>query len=156
MRLAEELRVPLVTVIDTPGAELSPRAEESAMAGEIARCIAELATMTVPTVSVILGQGCGGGALALLAAQTVIATENAWLAPLPPEGASVIVHADTLHAVEMAEAQQVRAQDLRAVGVVHHVVPEVPGESAEALARVVVAEIATSLARRTACYLPAS
>jgi len=60
MRLAEELRVPLVTVIDTPGAELSPRAEESAMAGEIARCIAELATMTVPTVSVILGQGCGG------------------------------------------------------------------------------------------------
>ena len=54
------------------------------MAGEIARCIAELATMTVPTVSVILGQGCGGGALALLAAQTVIATENAWLAPLPP------------------------------------------------------------------------
>src|SRR4051794_33220861 len=86
--------------IDTPGAELSPRAEESAMAGEIAPCIAELAAMTVQRISVILGQGCGGGALALLAARTVIATENAWLAPLPPEGASVIVHADTLHAVE--------------------------------------------------------
>ncbi len=57
----------------------------------------------------ILGQGCGGGAIALLAARTVIATESAWLAPLPPEGASVIVHADTLHAVEMAEAQRVRA-----------------------------------------------
>jgi acyl-CoA carboxylase subunit beta len=156
MRLAEELRLPLVTVIDTPGAELSPGAEESAMAGEIARCIAELATMTVPTISVILGQGCGGGALALLAARTVIATENAWLAPLPPEGASVIVHADTLHAVEMAEAQQVRAQDLRAAGVVHRLVPEIPGESAEALARAVVAEIATSLAGRAACYLPAS
>ena len=96
----------------------------------------------------------GGGALALLAAQTVIATENAWR-PAAPEGASVIVHADTLH-VEMAEAQQVRAQDLRAAGVVHHVVPEMPGESAEALARVVVAEIATSLAGRAARYLPAS
>ena len=156
MRLAEELRLPLVTVIDTPGAELSPRAEEGAMAGEIARCIAELTTMTVPTVSVILGQGCGGGALALLAARTVIATENAWLAPLPPEGASAIVHGDTLHAVEMAEAQQVRALDLRAAGVVHHVVPESPGEPTEALARAVVAEVATSLAARAQRYLPAS
>ena len=69
MRLAEELRLPLVTVVDTPGAELSQAAEEGAMAGEIARCIATLSTLTVPTVSVILGQGCGGGALALLPAQ---------------------------------------------------------------------------------------
>ena len=90
MRLAEELGLPLVTVIDTPGAELSVAAEEGAIAGEIARCIATLTTMTVPTVSVILGQGCGGGALALLPAQVVVATENAWLSPLPPEGASVI------------------------------------------------------------------
>ena len=66
MRLAEELGLPLVSVIDTPGAELSPEAEERAIAGEIARCIATLTTMTVPTVSVILGQGCGGGALAFL------------------------------------------------------------------------------------------
>ena len=94
MRLAEELGLPLVTVIDTPGAELSPEAEEGAIAGEIARCIATLTTMTVPTVSVILGQGCGGGALALLPAQVVIATQNAWLSPLPPEGASVIRHGD--------------------------------------------------------------
>ena len=155
MRLAEELRLPLVTVIDTPGAELSPRAEEGAMAGEIARCIAELSTLTVPTVSVLLGQGCGGGAIALLAARTVIATESAWLAPLPPEGASVIVHADTLHAVEMAEAQRVRAQDLWAAGVVHRLVPEVHGESAEALALAVVAEVATALAEPAACLLPA-
>ena len=98
MRLAEELGLPLVTVIDTPGAELSVAAEEGAIAGEIARCIATLTTMTVPTVSVILGQGCGGGALALLPAQVVIATENAWLSPLPPEGASVIRYGDVDHA----------------------------------------------------------
>jgi acetyl-CoA carboxylase carboxyl transferase subunit beta len=60
MRLAQELGLPLVSIIDTPGAELSPEAEERAIAGEIARCIATLTTMTVPTVSVILGQGCGG------------------------------------------------------------------------------------------------
>ena len=56
--------------------------------------------MTVPTVSVVLGQGCGGGALALLPAQRVIMAEKAWLMPLPPEGASVIVHGDTTHADE--------------------------------------------------------
>ena len=90
MKLAEELGLPLVTIVDTPGAELSQRAEEGAIAGEIARCLAGLATLSVPTVSVILGQGCGGGALALLPARRVIAAERAWLMPLPPEGASVI------------------------------------------------------------------
>ena len=66
MNLAEELRLPLVTVIDTPGAELSVAAEERAVAGEIARCIATMTRMRVPTLAVLLGQGCGGGALALL------------------------------------------------------------------------------------------
>ena len=84
MRLANELRLPLVSVIDTPGAELSPEAEQGAIAGEIARCISAMAMMRVPTVSVLLGQGCGGGALALLPAHTVVAAENAWLSPLPP------------------------------------------------------------------------
>ncbi|GEP39471.1 acetyl-CoA carboxylase [Nocardioides psychrotolerans] len=147
MRLAEELGLPLVTVIDTPGAELSQRAEEGAIAGEIARCIATLTTMTVPTLSVILGQGCGGGALALLPARTVIATEHAWLSPLPPEGASVIVHGDVTHAAEMAAAQRVGAADLLADGTVQHVVPEVEGESARDLAIAVAAEIGEQLRR---------
>ena len=116
MRLAEELGMPLVTVIDTPGAELSAHAEERAIAGEIARCIATLTTMTVPTVSVVLGQGCGGGALALLPAREVIAAEHAWLSPLPPEGASAIVHGDVSHAAEMAELQQVGVLDLAGPG----------------------------------------
>jgi len=141
MRLAEELGLPLVTVIDTPGAELSPAAEEGAIAGEIARCIATLTTMSVPTVAVLLGQGCGGGALALLPARTVIATENAWLSPLPPEGASVIVHGDLSHAAAMAEAQHVRAAELLIRGIAHHLVPEQPDDSPEALARAVAAEV---------------
>ncbi|WP_341927557.1 carboxyl transferase domain-containing protein [Nocardioides psychrotolerans] len=155
MRLAEELGLPLVTVIDTPGAELSVRAEEGAIAGEIARCIATLTTMTVPTLSVILGQGCGGGALALLPARTVIATEHAWLSPLPPEGASVIVHGDVGHAAEMATAQRVGSADLLAGGTVQHVVPEVPGESAQDLAVAVAAEIGEQLRRMTAVRRPA-
>ncbi|MBM9458502.1 acetyl-CoA carboxylase carboxyltransferase subunit alpha/beta [Nocardioides sp. zg-536] len=145
MALAEELGLPLVTVIDTPGAELSPKAEEGAIAGEIARCIATLVTMTVPTVSVILGEGCGGGALALLPADTVVAAERAWLSPLPPEGASVIVHGDTTRAAEMAANQKVGALELLAGGDVHAVVPEPYDDSAETLARAVVAEVAAHL-----------
>ena len=149
MRLAEELGLPLVTVIDTPGAELSARAEERAIAGEIARCIATLTTMTVPTVSVLLGQGCGGGALALLPAGTVVATEHAWLSPLPPEGASVILHGDVARAAEMAQAQRISAVDLMADGTVHHVVPELDGDTAEALAVAVAAEVGGRLAELT-------
>lgn len=147
MRLAEELRLPLVTVIDTPGAELSPKAEEGAIAGEIARCIATLVTMTVPTVSVILGQGCGGGALALLPAATVLATEHAWLSPLPPEGASVIRYGTVDRAAEMATSQGVRALDLLAGGEVHAVVPERDDDTPADLARAVAAEIAHHLRR---------
>jgi acetyl-CoA carboxylase alpha subunit len=149
MKIAQELGLPLVSVIDTPGAELSPDAEERALAGEIARCIAALTTMTVPTISVILGQGCGGGALAFLPARTVIATEHAWLSPLPPEGASLIVHGDVTHAAEMASRQRVRAVDLLADGVVQHVVPEVDGESPHDLAVAVAAEIGTRLRELT-------
>jgi acetyl-CoA carboxylase carboxyl transferase subunit beta len=146
MALAEELRLPLVTVVDTPGAELSREAEEGAIAGEIARCIATLVTMTVPTVSVILGQGCGGGALALLPARTVLAAQRGWLSPLPPEGASVIVHGDVDHAPEMAAAQGVGALSLLAGGDVHGVVPELDEDTPESLARAVAAEIAHHLA----------
>lgn len=147
MRLAAELGLPLVTVIDTPGAELSARAEEGAIAGEIARCIATMTTLEVPTVAVLLGQGCGGGALALLPAEVVVATEHAWLSPLPPEGASIIVHGDTTHAAELARSQRVGARSLLEAGVVHHLVPEVPGESARDLARAVVAEVSLALRR---------
>jgi acetyl-CoA carboxylase beta subunit len=141
MRLAEELRLPLVTVIDTPGAELSRAAEERAIAGEIARCIATLSTMTVPTIAVLLGQGCGGGALALLPAAKVLAAENAWLSPLPPEGASAIVHGDIEHAAQMAESQRIRAVDLLSIGTVHHVVPERADDTSECLAGAIAAEV---------------
>jgi acyl-CoA carboxylase subunit beta len=147
MRLAEDLRLPLVTVIDTPGAELSAAAEEGAIAGEIARCIATMVSMTVPSVSVILGQGCGGGALALLPAGTVVAAEHAWLSPLPPEGASVIRHGTVDRAAEMAAEQGVRAVDLLAGGEVQVVVPEHDDDTPADLARAVVAEIAHNLRR---------
>lgn len=145
MRLAQELGLPLVSIIDTPGAELSPEAEQGAIAGEIARCIGQMSILTVPTVSVLLGQGCGGGALALLPADVVVAAEHAWLSPLPPEGASAIVYGDVDHAAEMAEAQQVAATALRDLGVVHRLVPEYADDDPESFALAMTAEIARQL-----------
>lgn len=131
MRLAEELRLPLVLVIDTFGAALSKEAEEGGLAPEIARSISDLVTVNTPTVSVLLGQGTGGGALALLPADRVLCAQNAWLAPLPPEGASAIVHRDTAHAPDMAEAQGIRSVDLLRDGIVDAIVPELPDAADE-------------------------
>ena len=131
IQLAHELQLPLISIIDTPGAELSQHAEENAMAGSIARTLGELVDVDVPTVSIILGQGCGGGALAMLPSDRVLAAENAWLSPLPPEGASAIIYRDTSHAPRMMEEQRVSAQALVSAGIVDDIIPEKGDAAAE-------------------------
>jgi acetyl-CoA carboxylase carboxyl transferase subunit beta len=153
MHLAEELRLPLVTLIDTPGAALSREAEEGGMAGEIARCLQDLVMLRAPTLAVLLGQGTGGGALALAPADRVLAAANGWLGPLPPEGASAIVHRTIDRAGDMAAAQGVRATDLWRAGIVDRVVPERPDAADEPidfcrrLGRVLGEELAGLLGR---------
>jgi acyl-CoA carboxylase subunit beta len=132
MRLADELKLPLLTVIDTPGAALSVEAEEGGLAGEIARCLADLVTLDAPTLTLLLGQGTGGGALALLPGDRVVAAQHGWLSPLPPEGASAIVHRTPERAAEMAESQGVRSLDLLRAGIVDRIVPEKPDAADEA------------------------
>jgi acetyl-CoA carboxylase carboxyl transferase subunit beta len=131
MRLARELQLPLLTVIDTAGAALSREAEEGGLAGEIARSLAELVMLDAPTVCLLLGEGAGGGALALLPADRVVAAQHAWLSPLPPEGASAIVHRTVDRAAEMAQAQGVRSLDLHRAGIVDRVVAERPDAADE-------------------------
>ncbi|MFI5622429.1 carboxyl transferase domain-containing protein [Nocardioides sp. NPDC051685] len=131
MKLAAGLGLPVVTVIDTPGAALSPEAENGGIAGEIARTLGALVNVETPTLSLMLGEGNGGGALAFLPADRVVAAQHAWLSPLPPEGASAIVHGDSDHAAEMAEAQRVLAVDLRQIGVVDRIVAESPDAADE-------------------------
>jgi acetyl-CoA carboxylase carboxyl transferase subunit beta len=130
-QLAEELGLPVVTVIDTPGADLSTEAEQGGMAGEIARCLGALATVEVPVVSIVLGEGTGGGALALMPADRTICAEHGWIAPLPPEGASAIVHRSGDRAAEMAELHRIRAVDLLRLGAVDEIVPERPDAADE-------------------------
>jgi acetyl-CoA carboxylase carboxyl transferase subunit beta len=148
MRLAVELRLALLTVVDTAGAALSVEAEERGLAGEIARCLEDLVTLDAPVVSVLLGQGTGGAALALLPADRIVAAQHAWLAPLPPEGASAIRHRDVDHAAEMARAQGIGVGDLYAAGIVDRVVEErpdaadEPAEFCRRLGAVLAAELA--------------
>ncbi|ETK32492.1 carboxyl transferase domain-containing protein [Microbispora sp. ATCC PTA-5024] len=131
MRLASELGLPLVTVIDTAGAALSRAAEEGGLAAEIARCLADLVMLDAPTVCLLLGEGAGGAALALLPADRVVCAQHAWLSPLPPEGASAILYRTVDFASEIAAAQGVRAVDLRRDGIVDRVVPECPDAAYE-------------------------
>lgn len=139
MRLAAELHLPLVTVIDTAGAALSREAEEGGLAGEIARCLADLTTLPAPTICLMLGEGAGGAALALLPADRVLCAQHAWLSPLAPEGASAIMYRTTDRAPEIAQAQRVRSFDLLRDGIADRIIAERPDaaqEPAEFLARV--------------------
>ncbi|HET7760908.1 MAG TPA: carboxyl transferase domain-containing protein [Phycicoccus sp.] len=131
MRIATELDLPLVSVIDTAGAALSKEAEEGGLAGEIARSLAELVVLPVPTVCVLLGQGTGGGALALMPADRVVSAQHSWLSPLPPEGASAILHRTADRAAELADQQRVRSVDLLEAGIVDRVVAEHPDAADE-------------------------
>jgi acetyl-CoA carboxylase carboxyl transferase subunit beta len=147
MALAAELRLPLVLVIDTAGPALSAAAEQGGLAGQVAQCLAELVTLDTPTVSVLLGQGSGGPALAMAPADRVLAALHGWLAPLPPEGASAIVFRDTSHAAELAAAQGIRSADLLASGIVDGIVAERPDaadepvEFSKRLSRAIAAEL---------------
>jgi acetyl-CoA carboxylase carboxyl transferase subunit beta len=131
IRLAHELGLPLVSIIDTAGAALSKEAEEGGLAGEIARCLAELVMLDAPTICVLLGEGTGGGALALMPADKVICAQHSWLSPLPPEGAAAILHRDTAYAPDLAAAQGVRSLDLLANGIVDRIVAERPDAADE-------------------------
>ncbi|MEO3814536.1 carboxyl transferase domain-containing protein [Sphaerisporangium sp. B11E5] len=161
MRLAEELGLPLVTVVDTAGAALSKAAEEGGLAAEIARSLADLVMLDAPTVCLLLGEGAGGAALALLPADRVLAAQHAWLSPLPPEGASVILYRTVDFAEEIARAQGVRAADLAADGIVDRVIPELPDAAYEQeafcrrVARALEQEIAGLTARPPADRLAA-
>lgn len=144
IRLADELGIPVITVIDTPGAQLSTAAEEGGLAGEIARTLADLRRLRPPSAAILLGQGCGGGALALLGTRRVVAAEYAWLSPLPFEGASAIVYRDAHHAAEMADRLRIRAVDLQRSRLIDSVVhePDPPGRApVQLLRRIVLAAL---------------
>jgi len=152
MALAAELRLPLVTIVDTPGAELSDDAERSGLAGQIAGCLADMAALPGPTVAVLLGEGGSGGALALLVADRVLAAEHASLGVIAPEGASAILYRDLDHAAELAATQGGASWHLLDAGIADALIPEPQPahEQPDAFIAAVTAALSTALAETTA------
>jgi acyl-CoA carboxylase subunit beta len=139
--VAEELDLPVLTIVDTPGAQMSVAAEEGGLSFAIADCLSTLLAAEVPTLAVLAGEGGSGGAIALLAADRVVCAEHASLEAIAPEGASAILYRSTGHAAELAAAQGGASWDLARFGIADVVVPEEPPRFTERLGAVVEAEL---------------
>jgi acyl-CoA carboxylase subunit beta len=129
--LAGELGRPLLTIVDTPGAEMSVAAEEGGLSFAIAECLAALLATPSPTLAVLAGEGGSGGALALLAADRVVCAEHASLEAIAPEGASAILYRSTDHAAALAALQGGASWELARFGIADVVVPEHPSADQE-------------------------
>jgi acetyl-CoA carboxylase carboxyl transferase subunit alpha len=127
--LAERLRLPVVTFVDTPGAFPGPAAEERGVAEAIARSIMVMTRLRTPIVTVITGEGGSGGALAIAVGDVVLALENAIYSVISPEGCASILWRDASRAQEAAVAMRLTAVEQQQLGVIDEVIPE-PGEGA--------------------------
>ena len=124
MRHAEKFGFPVVTLIDTPGAEPGIGSEERGQATAIAESLLTMADLAVPSVAVVIGEGGSGGALAIGVADRILMLENAVYAVASPEACAAILWKDTARAPEAAETMRITAEDLAGFGIVDEVVPE--------------------------------
>ena len=124
MQLAAKLGCPLVTFVDTPGAYPGLGAEERGQSEAIARNLMEMAHLPVPIVSVVIGEGGSGGALAIAVADVVLMLENSIYSVITPEGCAAILWKDAGKAEQAAEALKLTARDLLELNVIDEVIPE--------------------------------
>jgi len=127
MRLAEKFGLPVVALIDTPGAYPGVGAEERHIAEAIAVNIRDMMTLRTPVVSVVIGEGGSGGALGIGVADRVLILENAYYSVISPEGCAAILWKHRKHAPEAAEALKLSSPDLLEMGLVDGVIPEPAG-----------------------------
>lgn len=124
MRLAEKFNIPIVTMIDTPGAFPGIGAEERNIAEAIGFNLHEMMLLKTPIVAVVLGEGGSGGALGIGVADRVLMMENAYYSVISPEGCAAILWKHRKHAPEAAEAMKIAAPDLAELGLIDAVVEE--------------------------------
>jgi len=124
MRLADRFGLPVVSLVDTPGAFPGVEAEERGQAEAIARSTEECLSLKVPVIAVIVGEGGSGGAVAIAAANRVLMFEHAVYSVISPEGCASILWRTADKAADAAEAMKITAQDQQALGVVDRIVPE--------------------------------
>lgn len=127
MRLAEKFNLPVIALIDTPGAFPGIGAEERNIAEAIGYNLREMAQLKTPIVSIVLGEGGSGGALGIGVADRVLMMENAYYSVISPEGCAAILWKHRKHAPEAAEAMKISAPDLAKLNLIDAVIPEPKG-----------------------------
>ena len=127
MQLADRFHLPVVTLIDTAGAYPGVGAEERGQSEAIARSLETMASLSVPVVSVVIGEGGSGGALAIGVCDRLLMMEYAVYSVISPEGCATILWKSAEKAAEAAEAMKMTTGELRAQGLVDEVIPEPPG-----------------------------
>ncbi len=143
-QMADKFGLPIVILIDTPGAFPGIGAEERGQAEAIAKNIQAMFTFRVPIIVVIIGEGASGGALGIGIGDRVLMLEYSWYSVISPEGCAAILWRDSAKAPEAAEALKVTADDLMRLGIIDKIIPEPPGgahNDHEAIAQDVRTEI---------------
>ena len=124
MKLADRFQIPVVTFIDTPGAYPGLGAEQRGQASAIANSIECCMSLTVPNISIIIGEGGSGGAIALASSNKVIMLENSIYSVISPEGCASILWRDPSKSLQAAEAMKLTAKDLLKLGVIDEIISE--------------------------------
>lgn len=127
MGLAVKWNLPVVTFVDTPGADSGYEAEKRGIAVALAQSIATMLDLGVPTVAVVIGEGGSGGALALAVADRVLMLEHSIYSVISPEGASAILFGDATHAEELSPELHLTATDLKQFGIIDEIIAEPEG-----------------------------
>lgn len=149
LHLAAKFHVPVICLVDTPGANPDIVSEENGLGRAIATTLATMSDLPVPIISAIIGEGGSGGALALSVADRVLMLEHAVYSVIAPEGAAAILYRDASRAEDLSKALRLTAYDCKQLGVVDGIVPEPegaahanPDEAARILKQALIYELA--------------
>ena len=127
MKLAEKFKIPIITLMDTPGAFPGIGAEERGQGEAIAKNLIEMSAMKVPIISVVIGEGASGGALGIGVCDKFLMMQNSWYSVISPEGCASILFRDASKAEEAAEALKVTPDDMVKIGVCDVIISEPNG-----------------------------
>ena len=124
MKLAEKFNLPVITLLDTPGAYPGLGAEERGQGEAIAKNLLEMSKLEVPIISIVIGEGASGGALGIGICDKMIMLENTWYSVISPEGCASILWRDAAKAPEAADAMKVMPEDLKKMGICDQIIKE--------------------------------
>ena len=148
MKLAEKHKIPIITLIDTPGAYPGIGAEERGQAQAIADNLFEMSRLEVPIISIVIGEGASGGALAIGLADKILCMENTWYSVISPEGCASILYRDASMSQQAADSMKVTSIDLNEMGIADEIIKEPLGgahmdasESAENLKNAIISNL---------------